>query len=278
MILSRKHLLRSLLLLSLMQVLITANGQAPPPGSRADTTVFFLNDKEVRMVRYQYGEPHIRFLALHDTEKTGLKAAFEFIRLYGGSAVELNYGRGRYIDFSDSSKNFSIDPNNMFTDEGADLGLARFSEPQIHDGLSEKVRHLGKEVLNLAKPDSLGVIVTLHNNYNGGFSIYSYTPGNYLETTAQDVYINSEMDPDNFVFVTERLFFDYLKQKQVNVVLQSPQVPDDGSLSVFAMQNNIPYANIEGQHGHLAENYRLITVVNEMLKDIPMDVYSNTQK
>lgn len=278
MTLSRKQLRFSVLMLTLLQVAFTASGQAPPRGSRTDTTVFLLNTKEVRMIRYQYGEPHIRFLALHDTEKTGLKAAFEFIRLFGGSAVELNYGKGRYIQFSDNSKHFSFDPNNMFTDEGAYLGLARFSEPQIHDGVPEKVRHLGKEVLNVAKPDSLGVIVTLHNNYNGGFSIHSYTPGNYLETSAEDVYINSEMDPDNFVFVTERRFFDYLKQNRVNVVLQSPEVPDDGSLSVFAMQNNIPYANIESQHGHVDENYRLITVVNAMLKEIPLDFYSNTKK
>lgn len=275
MISGRKYLRCCLALLCLLQMCLTAWGQFPPPGSRIDTTVFFLNDKEIKMIRYQYGDPHIRFLVLHGTEKTGLKAAFEFMRLFGGSAIELNYGKGRYIEFSDSSKRFSFDPNNMFTDEGAYMGLVLFSEPQVHHGVPEKVRNLGRKILKASKPDSLGVIVTLHNNYNGGFSVYSYTPGNFLENSAEDVYINRDMDPDNFIFVTERRFFDYIKQKQVNVVLQSPQVPDDGSLSVFAMQNQIPYANIESQHGHLAENFRLIVLVVTMLKDLHVDLSSS---
>lgn len=267
-----------LLLLSFLSLFFSAQAQSLPHGSRTDTSVFILNDKSVKMIRYQYGESHIRFLALHDSEKTGLSAAFQFMRIYGGCAIELNYGKVRNIDFLDSLKKFSFDPNTMFTDEGAYLGLARNSAPQIHNGLPEKVRRLADEVLKAGRIDSLGVIVTLHNNYNGGFSIYSYTQGNYLETAAHNIYINSAMDPDNFVFVTDPRFFDHLKQRKINVVLQSSQVPDDGSLSVFAMQKNIPYANIESQHGHLSENYRLIIAVNEMLKEIPLPYYSTTKE
>ncbi len=76
------------------------------------------------------------------------------------------------------------------------------------------------------------------------------------------------MDPDNFVFVTDRRFFEYLKQRETSVVLQSMQVPDDGSLSVYAMKNNIPYANIEVQHGQIAENYRIILILNDMVKEV----------
>jgi len=246
----------------------SASAQTLPSSSRSDTSVFMLNDKLINIIRYEYGDPHIRFLSLHDTEKTGLKAAFKFMGIHGGCVLELQYGKVRNIDFSDSARQFSFDPNNMFTYEGAYIGLAKSSMPRIHDGLPEKVQSLGDEVLRFGKLDSLGVIVTLHNNYNGGFSIFSYTQGNYLETSADDVYINSAMDPDDLIFVTDRRFFDYLKKKEVNVVLQSMQVPDDGSLSVLAMQKNIPYANIEVQHGHLDENYRLILIVNDMIKEI----------
>ena len=188
--------------------------------------------------------------------------------IYGGCAVELKYGLVRNIDFLDDLKEFSFDPNRMFTDDGAYLGLAKDSGPLIPDSLPDKVRKLGDEVLKFIHADSLGVIIALHNNYEGGFSIFSYIKGNYLENTASDVFINPDMDPDNFVFVTDRRFFDFLKERQINVVLQSLTAPDDGSLSIYSMRANIPYANIEAQHGHFDENYRMIIQVNEMLKVI----------
>ena len=246
----------------------SVQSQSLPVGSRSDTTTFMLNEKAVQIISYQYGDPHIGFVALHDTEKTGLKAAFRFMRIYGGYAVELQYGGLRNINFSDSLQKFSFDPNSMFTDEGAYMGLVLSSVPQVPYELIGKVRNLGTEVLKLCNADSAGFLIALHNNYDGGFSTYSYTDGNYLETSAEDVYINPNMDPDNFVFVTDRRFFEYLKRRETSVVLQSTEVPDDGSLSVYAMQNKIPYANIEVQHGQLDENYRIILIVNDMVKEV----------
>jgi hypothetical protein len=253
---------------------VWAQSESLPGGSRSDTSVFMLNDKSVQVIRHQYGDPHIRFLVLHDTENTGLSAAFQFLGVLGGSIVELKYGNVRNIDFTDSLEQFSFDPNNMFTDEGAYLGLAKYSVSQIRTDMSDKVRKLGAEVLKFGGVDTMGVIVTLHNNYNGGFSIHSYTQGNYLEGSAEDVYINSKMDPDDLVFVTDRRFFNYLMQLGINVVLQANQAPDDGSLSIYAMQNSVPYVNIEVQHGHLAENYRIIVAVNNMLKDFSLQYHS----
>ena len=258
------------ILLAGLGLFSSAQCQSLPSSSIRDSSVYMLNEKPVQLIRHRYGEPHIQFLALHDSEKTGLRAAFKFMGIYGGSVVELSYGLVRNIDFLDSLKEFSFDPNRIFTDEGAYLGLAKYSGPQIHDGLTEKVRKLGDEVLKFMNADRLSVIIALHNNYNGGFDIHSYSQGNYLENIAEEVFINPDLDPDNFIYVTDRRFFDYLKQKEVNVILQSKDAPDDGSLSVFAMQRQIPYANIEVQHGNLTENYRLILLVNEMIKEIPL--------
>lgn len=269
-----QQLFRLLPLLLGLNLSISAISQPLPPGSRKDSCLFMLNDKPVEMIRYQYGEPHIRFLALHDTEKTGLKAAFRFMGIYGGCAVELNYGLVRNIDFLDDLKEFSFDPNRMFTDNGAISGLIKDSEPRIPVCLPAKVKKLGIEVLKYVNADSIGVVIALHNNYDGGFSILSYTKGNYLENTAAEVFINPEMDADDFVFVTDRRFFNFLKERQINVVLQSNDAPDDGSLSVYSMQAHIPYANIEAQHGHLEENYRMIIEVDEMLKVIRPSIQS----
>lgn len=272
MVFPAKLLFSYCLMLLGLSISISSSCQPLPASSLKDSSIFMLNDKPVEIIRYRYGEPHIRFLALHDTEKTGLEAAFKFMNIYGGCAVELKYGLGRNIDFLDDLKEFSFDPNRMFTDDGAYLGLAKDSGPLIPEDLPDKVRKLGDEVLKFVNADSLGVIIALHNNYEGGFSIVSYTSGNYLENTAAEVFINPAMDPDNFVFVTDRRFFDFLKEKQTNVVLQSNTAPDDGSLSVYSMQTNIPYANIEAQHGHLEENYRMIILVNEMLKEIQPEI------
>ncbi|MBC7745084.1 MAG: hypothetical protein H7096_08255 [Flavobacterium sp.] len=258
----------SAIVILLLIYCLQAQAQTLPYGSSSDTATFMLNDKAVHIISYQYGLPHIRFIALHDTEKTGLRAAFKFMAIHGGYAVELQYGNSRDIIFTDSLKNFSFDPNKIFTPEGAYLGLAISSIPQIPTGMEEKIQKLGNEVLRFSKIDSLGFIIALHNNYDGGFSIYSYTNGNYLENTAEEVYINPDMDPDNFVYVTDRRFFNYLKQRKLSVILQSLQVHDDGSLSVYAMQNNIPYANVEIQHGRLDENYRFLLAINDMVKEI----------
>lgn len=265
-----KRSIKYCLLFAGLNLFSSAQCQSLPSSSLRDSSIYMLNDKPVQLIRHQYGEPHIHFLALHDSEKTGLRAAFKFMGIYGGSVVELKYGLVRNIDFLDSLKEFSFDPNRIFTDEGAYLGLARYSEPLIHDGLTEKVRKLGEEVLKFMNADRLSVIIALHNNYNGGFNIHSYKQGNYLENIAEEIFINPDMDSDNFIYVTDRRFFDYLKQRKVNVILQSRDAPDDGSLSVFAMQRQIPYANIEVQHGNLSENYRLILLVNEMIKQIPL--------
>ncbi|WP_316824391.1 hypothetical protein [Pedobacter miscanthi] len=58
-----------------------------------------------------------------------------------------------------------------------------------------------------------------------------------------------------------------MKKAKVNVILQSKFASNDGSLSVYAMQNNIPYINVEVQHGHQDENLRLIELAVAALRE-----------
>lgn len=237
---------------------------------RTDTVTYQIGiNKQVNIVNYTYGEPHIRFLAIHDNEDTGVKAAFRFIQINGGSITELQYGGTvRNISFTDSLDNFyEIDPNSMFTDTGARGNLDKYGDGLVTPEAVTWIRKLGDTVLQIYNADSLGYIITLHNNTDNAFSIRSYLEGDYLENTASDVFINDEMDTDDLVFVTEAWFFDFLKERNINVVYQSIDAPNDGSLSVFAQKTKIPYVNIEVQHGHVDEHYRLIVVVNEMIKE-----------
>jgi hypothetical protein len=70
------------------------------------------------------------------------------------------------------------------------------------------------------------------------------------------------------LLVTELAVFNLLKKENVNVVLQSKDAVDDGSLSIYAMQNSIPYINAEVQHGHIDEHLRLIKIGARVLAQV----------
>ena len=70
----------------------------------------------------------------------------------------------------------------------------------------------------------------------------------------------------DFFYVTDRRFFDYLRQRDFNVVLQdNAAVPDDGSLSVYFARQYIPYVNIEAELNHLNAQIEMVRIVREML-------------
>lgn len=237
------------------------------PEVRRDSLGFQLNDSTITIIKHVYGHDSIRFLSVHDDENTGTEAALEFMNEHGGSLVELEYGGERNIKFNlkSSVDKCIFDPNGMFTDTGAHRTLDKHA--RVTPESVKAIRSLGEKVLETYNYDSLGYVITLHNNTEGLYSIRYYLPGKTLETAASEVHINPELDIDDFVFVTEPYFFEYLKKKDVNVVLQSPDAPNDGSLSVYAAMQGVPYVNIEVQDGHLAEHRELIDIVAGMMKE-----------
>ncbi|HYH55515.1 MAG TPA: hypothetical protein VD772_02825, partial [Anseongella sp.] len=124
-----------------------------------------------------------------------------------------------------------------------------------------------EKVLEMYNYDSLGYVITLHNNTEGLYSIRYYLPGKMMDSAASKVHINPKLDTDDFVFVTEPYFYDYLEKRDVNVVLQDPHAPNDGSLSVYAAMQGIPYVNIEVQDGHFREHRELIDTVAGMVME-----------
>ncbi len=229
---------------------------------------FVFPNKTVDILKSTYKKANLNFLVLHDDENTGVRAAHAFCKSNGGSLTELQYGNKRNITFGSRPSLLSFDPNQIFNDVGAYLSLRRYSAGREDSLAVQKARDLARLALKVYNPDTAGYIITLHNNSDGKFSIESYLEGNYLYRTADSVYINPAMDPDDLILVTDPAFFNFLKQQNINVVLQSPSGPADGSLSVYAQVNKIPYFNIEVQHGHLEENIRLIYVVESMFKAI----------
>ncbi len=239
------------ILLCLFSLHSTVRAQHPPvfEGMTTDTVALQLNDLPLNLVKYTYGKPNINFLAIHDDEDTGVKAAFEYIRFSGGSIVDCQYGSTRNYKFYYNDEEFQTDPNSIYTLPGIIRGLEKYSwaEPEVVKLLDQTA----KEILKLYNTETPPYIFTLHNNGDGGFGISYYLKGYELANYADSLHINFEMDNDDMILVTDVELFNCLKKENVNVVLQSDNAPDDGSLSYYAMKQGIPYVNIEVQHGHL---------------------------
>ncbi|WP_316830863.1 hypothetical protein [Pedobacter aquatilis] len=260
-------MLKIILSALLVNFALIAYAQHPPvfDAMTSDSSFIKIYDLNINLVKYSYKPNGIRFLVVHDNEDTGVKAGFEYIRWSGGELVDSQYGGVRDYNFSFMDDIYRIDPNAIYTERGINTRLKKdeFSSSEVEQALNAA----GKQIINFYDPTSLGYILTLHNNADGGFGISSYLPGYELSSAADSVYINFEMDPDDLLYVTDLRLFNSLKKANVNVMLQSKFVENDGSLSVYAMQNNIPYINVEVQHGHFDENLRLIELAIAALKE-----------
>jgi hypothetical protein len=255
-------LLMTILLLSAL----AAEAQHPPlfEGIQTDTTYIALGDFNVNLVKYSYRSPNINFLVIHDDEDTGLKAAIEYIHFSGGTVIDPQYGGVRNYNFNYNAARYQIDPNSIYTEEGIRKGLAKYGA--FDDLVVSELLKASKVILNSYSPGKPDYVFTLHNNTDGRFAITSYLKGYELENTADSVFINFQMDSDDFILVTDPALFSLLKRENVNVVLQGSQAPDDGSLSIYAMQNQIPYLNVEVQHGHQNVHLQLIEVAIKSLR------------
>jgi len=245
----------------------SAYAQHPPvfEAMTMDSSFIKLYDLNIALVKYSYKPNGVKFLVVHDNEDTGVKAGFDYIRWSGGELIDSQYGSVRDYNFSFMDDHYRIDPNAIYTERGVNTRLKKNEYSSTE--LDTAILNAGKQILDFYDPQSNGYILTLHNNTDGSFGISSYLPGYDLSSTADSVYINFQMDGDDFLYVTEPRLFSSLKKANVNVILQSKFASDDGSLSVYALQNNIPYINVEVQHGHLEEHLRLIEIAVSVLKE-----------
>lgn len=257
---------RYLIILILLCSSTWSAAQHPPvfEGMTTDTTVIILGDLNLNLIKYSYNAPEINFLAIHDNEDTGVKAAFKYIQKNGGSILDCQYGGQRNFKFINAEETFQTDPNSIYTSTGTKIGLKKYGI--WDDNAIEQLEKTGKTILKTYSPAAKpAYIFTLHNNADGGFGISSYLRGYELGNTADSIHINFQMDYDDLVLVTELPLFNLLKKENINVVLQSQTAVDDGSLSIYAMQQKIPYINVEVQHGHVEEHLRLIELCADAL-------------
>lgn len=204
-------------------------------------------------------------LVVHDDEDTAVEAGLDVLRMHGGRLVELIHDGSRNVTFTANGRRFVADPNRIFTDAGRRATLRALStdRPEARQALER----FASAILALYAPQGPpSPIVALHNNTDGRYSALSYRPGQPYAGDAVALHLEPGADEDDFFFVTTRALFDALAAGGFNVVLQNnATVTDDGSLSVWAAQAGVPYVNVEAQHGHRAEQMRMIRYLLRVL-------------
>ncbi|MGB3543615.1 hypothetical protein [Rubrivirga sp.] len=246
---------------------------ALPAGVRQDTAIVTVGDLEVAVVTHRVvgadgTSDAFWAVNLHDNESTSVDAALEVAAETGGVVVELQHTGDRNIQFDAGGMAVGADPNRIFTDAGRQRTLDALTDGPGADRGIEPVTALADHVLTQTGLEDAAVVVTLHNNTDERYSAASYLAGAEYASDAAAVSIEDGSDSDDFFFVTDRELYDALVGRGFNAVLQdNAAATDDGSLSVWAAQNERPYVNVEAQHGHRAEQARMIRALVEVLAE-----------
>ena len=200
-------------------------------------------------------------ISLHDNENTGVNAYKALGKDFKYNLLELKHTGNKLIAFRLSKRIYKIDPNRIFSDIGIRKTLimhGKFSTAAL-----QQVRQFRTMLLKLySYRHTHNYIISLHNNTDNLFSITSYK----LSNNAAAIFINPKKDKDDFFIVTEKRDFEYFKKNKFNVVLQSEKAKDDGSLSVYAAKNKIPYVNIEAQNGHTSIQVEMLQALYELIR------------
>ncbi len=225
-----------------------------------------LGNKNIRIFKYDFEGGEIVWFNMHDDENTSVRAAKKTLRKGDGILAELKHAGGRNIRFRFQGETYAFDPNRIYTPAGRKATLEKFGpySPQADSLVAGFAGFITDSLLQGAK-----VIIALHNNTRGRYSILRYLPGEMYEKDASKVFVNPAMDPDDFFYVTDSLIFEKLKERNQNVLLQNnDSVTDDGSLSVYCGKKGIPYVNIEAQRGHKRVQMKMIEMLKEVLREI----------
>lgn len=231
-----------------------------------DEFFYELGSTTVSIYRIQHGDKPITYYNMHENETTSIEAGDEVILDNQGRFIRLKSEGNRNVTFTLNGENYTFDPNRIYTQHGAEATLKSLGN------YSEEARDItydfAMQVVDTFILD-VKLVVTLHNNSAGGYSARSYLPGGSYAADNATVYIKDGTDPDDFFYVTEQRFYDYLTEKGYNVVLQNnEEVVDDGSLSVFCGYNDISYINVEAQSGHLDEQLEMLDAVTALIADL----------
>ncbi len=222
----------------------------------AETETYFLEKTAVRLQLSKYGNDaeKVVFLNLHENEITSVLAAKDYLATRNGHLIAVKQSGNRNLNFVLRGTKFQFDPNRMFTKSGRISTLKLLNKKYI-DAAEETVEEFSDKIISRIRNAKL--VVALHNNTNGKpLSANSY----------KNRYLNPSMDPDDFILTTEKSIYDQLKAKKINTVWETTSTSvDDGSLAYYCSKKNIPYVNVEAQHGHRSQQLKLLNALTSII-------------
>lgn len=191
--------------------------------------------------RERHGRSAWRILHIHGDEATARDVASERVRAAKAT--------GFFVESSTRAVSIGplrIDPNRMFSREGATASLRRMNpnanEAQILNALLALDRER-ERFLDRILPPPGGVLIAMHNN-SQGYSIRTEIP------ISKAVSFKDDKHAYDFMLLTSPADFAIAAQSPFNCVLQpSAPPPDDGSLSRVCGARGIRYVNIEAALG-----------------------------
>lgn len=256
-----RTLARTIAALLLISLLIS--GCSTP--RRIACVPFQIGHTTVHAQVYQRPAPGPTYLNVHDDENTSVTAGKKILPQSGGRLIELRHSGKRFVVFELDGQTYRFDPNRIFSPTGVRATLERTKNHS--DAAQQAVEAFTTHFLETFDFDREPVIIALHNTGGGGLSINSYLATGDKPTTASAVHVSTNRFAGDFFYVTDRRFFDYLKERDFNVTLQDDaNVPDDGSASVYFARKGIPYINVEADNKHLAEQIEMVRVAREMVE------------
>lgn len=235
-----------------------------------------LGDTKITVNIYEKKGVDITFFAPHFNEELGRRLAKEAVALKGGRFVEIESldetgNPLRNLNFQFGGKNYSVDPNRIYTANGRRCGISSEIEAPVKAFTDELLKIiLAADGKSLRRGESF--LVAVHNNRdvdervgeqkNGDLTAHAFAANINLQNYARGAFAvqaagiflsNNEFDADNFVLLSTARHLGFFAENNFNVVVQKTaqqlQTPDcaldDGSLSVFAGQNDIAYVNLE---------------------------------
>ncbi|NRA13174.1 MAG: hypothetical protein HRT57_14595 [Crocinitomicaceae bacterium] len=208
-------------------------------------------------------DPPIIFLNLHENEQTSIEALKKYAPDTAISYTYLEHGGERRISFTIGEEKYNFDPNRMFTKKGR--------KHTLRDGgnHSKKANYQVEKFATdfLSTISEASAIVAVHNNTDSNYSILSYKPDGSESKNTDSLYINPEMDPDDFIYTTNLAFYQAMVKHKISVILQdNKKFVDDGSLSVYCARR-VCYVNIETEHGHLDKQLELLQLIHRVLRE-----------
>jgi hypothetical protein len=219
-----------------------------------------LCDTQISLEVRRFGTGGYTYVNLHENERTSICAALAVLGRRPGRLIELKAAGRRYVAFRDAWRPYVFDPNRIFTDAGAEQTLDRYASlTPVSRAAVAKLRDTVLELLENVPKDE--PVIALHNNAGGMYSILEYGPGGAHSGNAAELAVCCESRPEDFFLVTDSTWFARLKALRFNVVLQSPQAPDDGSLSIWFQRSGRAYINVEAKHDRLDEQTRMLLAV-----------------